>query len=148
MPPVPVTQKLWVMPQPSIDEFKNLRERGFVTVINNRPDREDSSQPSSAAKEDTARAAALSYVHIPVTSTGMTAEDARRFQAAVEASPGPVVAHCRTGARSFFLWIMAGDIEGKKDQEVLALADQLYLDPKAVADRLALRRASSAGDNI
>ena len=90
MPPVAVSRKLSVMSQPSLDEFERLAERGFGTVINNRPDGEDADQPGSSAEESASRAAGLSYVQIPVTSAGMMAEDARRFQQAVDASPGPV----------------------------------------------------------
>lgn len=145
MPPVAVSRKLWVMSQPSLDEFKRLAERSFGTVINNRPDGEDADQPRSSADESAARAAGLSYVQIPVTSAGMTAEDARRFQQAVDASPGPVVAHCRSGARSFALWLMTGDLQNKTDDEILALTQELRLDLKAVAARLAARRKQAAG---
>jgi len=145
---IAVTRKLWVVPQPGIEEFAELSARGFATVINNRPDGEDTWQPGSEAEERAAKDAGLAYVHLPVTSTGMTAEDARRFQETIDASPGPVIAHCRSGARSFFLWIMNGDLEGKRDEEVLALADELHLDPKAVAAKLAARRHPSAGENI
>jgi uncharacterized protein (TIGR01244 family) len=101
-----------------------------------RPDGEAPDQPGSRAEELAAREAGLAYVHIPVTSTGLTKVDARRFQEAVDASPGPVVAHCRSGARSFFLWIMSGELENKSKDEVLALAEKLHLDPNAVATRL------------
>jgi uncharacterized protein (TIGR01244 family) len=145
---IAATRKLWVMGQPSIDEFASLKRRGFATVINNRPDGEAPDQPGSQAEELAAKAAGLAYIHLPVTSTGITNDDARRFQEAIDASPGPVVAHCRSGARSFFLWIMAGDLENKRDDEVLALAEELHLDPKAVATRLAARRHLSAGESI
>ena len=133
---IAVTRKLWVMGQPSIEDFVTLKQRGFATAINNRPDGEAPDQPGSRAEELAARAAGLAYVHLPVTSTGITKADARRFQEAVAASPGPVVAHCRSGARSFFLWIMSGELENKSKDEVLALAEKLHLDPKAVAARL------------
>ena len=134
---IAVTRKLWVMGQPSTEDFVTLKQRGFATVINNRPDGEAPDQPGSKAEELAAREAGLAYIHLPVTSTGITKEDARRFQEAVDASPGPVVAHCRSGARSFFLWIMSGELENKSKDEVLALAEKLHLDPKAVATRLA-----------
>jgi uncharacterized protein (TIGR01244 family) len=145
---IAVTRKLWIMGQPSIDEFASLERRGFATIINNRPDGEAPDQPGSQAEELAAKKAGLAYVHLPVTSTGITNDDARRFHEAIEASPGPAVAHCRSGARSFFLWIMTGDLENKRDDEVLALAEELHLDPKAVAARLAARRHASAGESI
>ena len=134
---IAVSRRLWVMAQPSTEDFVTLKQRGFATVINNRPDGEAPDQPGSKAEEQAARGAGLDYVHLPVTSTGITKEDARRFQEAVDASPGPVVAHCRSGARSFFLWIMSGELENKSKAEVLALAEKLHLDPKVVATRLA-----------
>jgi uncharacterized protein (TIGR01244 family) len=145
---IAATRKLWIMGQPSIAEFASLKRRGFVTVINNRPDGEAPDQAGSQAEELAAREAGLAYVHLPVTSTGITEDDARRFQEVIEASPGPVVAHCRSGARSFFLSIMTGDLENKRDDEVLALAEELHLDPKAVSARLAARRHLSAGESI
>lgn len=133
---IAVTRKLSVMAQPSIEDFVTLKQRGFATVINNRPDGEAPDQPGSRAEELAARAAGLAYVHLPVTSTGITQADARRFKEAVDASPGLIVAHCRSGARAFFLWIMGGELENKSKDEVLALAEKLHLDPKAVATRL------------
>jgi uncharacterized protein (TIGR01244 family) len=145
---IPATRKLWVMGQPSIDEFASLKRRGFATIINNRSDGEAPDQPGSQAEERAAKKAGLAYVHLPVTSTGITEDDARRFQRAIDASPGPVIAHCRSGARSFFLWIMTGGLENKRDDEVLALAEELHLDPKAVVARLTARRHPSAGESV
>lgn len=76
-------------------------------IINNRFDREEPAQPASAAEEDAARAAGLAYVHIPVTSTDMTDEIVWRFKNAIDHAPGPVLAHCRSGARSFYLWLLS-----------------------------------------
>ena len=140
MRPIAVTKKLWIMPQPSLDEFKSLADQGFVTLVNNRPDGEDPTQPGSAAEESAARAAGLSYVHIPVTSTGISPTDIRRFREAIDASPGPVVAHCRSGARAFFLWVVSDDLEDSTDDEILTVAEELHLDPKAVTARLDARR--------
>jgi len=107
MKPVAVTAKLSVAPQPLLSDFQELRRLGFMTIVNNRPDGEDPDQPGSAAEAQAARAAGLGYVHIPVTSTGMTEEDARLFKQTIEQAPGPVVAHCRSGARSFYLWVLS-----------------------------------------
>ena len=79
---IAVTRKLWVMGQPSTGDFVTLKQRGFATVINNRPDGEAPDQPGSKAEELAAREAGLAYIHLPVTSTGITKEDARRFQEA------------------------------------------------------------------
>ena len=100
MKPIPVTEKVSVIGQLQPEEFVELARRGFKTIINNRPDGEEASQPGTAAEEAAARAAGLDYVFIPVTSSNMRPEDVRRFAETIVASDGPVLAHCRSGARS------------------------------------------------
>ena len=147
MKPIAVTHKLAVAPQPKLSDFQEFRRQGFTTIVNNRPDGEDPGQPGSAAEEAAARAAGLGYVHIPVTSTGMTDDDARLLKETIEQAAGPVVAHCRSGARSFYLWVLSGDLESHTDAELLAKAAELGVDTNAARIWLAAHRNSSEGDN-
>jgi len=74
---------------------------GFRSVINNRPDFEGGpEQPTSASIEAAARAAGLSYAWLPVAPGVQTAEEIARFQALLETLPRPILAFCRSGARS------------------------------------------------
>ena len=145
MKPVAVTEKLAVAPQPKLSHFQKFKRQGFTTIINNRPDGEDPNQLGSAAEEAAAHAAGLDYVHIPVTSTGMTEEDARLLKETIERAPGPVVAHCRSGARSFYLWVLSGDLDSHTDAELLAKATELGVDTDAARTWLAAYRNSSEG---
>jgi uncharacterized protein (TIGR01244 family) len=145
MKPVAVTEKLAVAPQPKLSHFQEFKRQGFTTIVNNRPDGEDPNQLGSAAEEAAAHAAGLDYVHIPVTSTGMTEEDARLLKETIERAPGPVVAHCRSGARSFYLWVLSGDLDSRSDAEVLAKATELGVDTDAARTWLAAYRNSSEG---
>jgi uncharacterized protein (TIGR01244 family) len=147
MKPITVTAKLAVAPQPVRSDFQELRRLGFTTIVNNRPDGEDPNQPGSAAEEQAARAAGLGYVHIPVTSTGMTEADARLLKDTIEQAPGPVVAHCRSGARSFYLWVLSGDLDSHTDAELLAKAAELGVDTNAARTWLAAHRNASGGDH-
>jgi uncharacterized protein (TIGR01244 family) len=147
MKPVTVTEKLAVAPQPKLSDFQIFKRQGFTTVVNNRPDGEDPNQLGSAAEAEAARAAGLGYVHIPVTSTGMTEDDARLLKETIEQAPGPVVAHCRSGARSFYLWVLSGDLDSHTDAERLALAAELGVDANAARTWLAAHRNGSAGDH-
>ena len=147
MKSVAVSQKLAVAPQPKLSDFQEFKRQGFTTVVNNRPDGEGPGQLGSVAEEAAARAAGLDYVHIPVTSTAMTEDDARRLKEAIEQAPGPVVAHCRSGARSFYLWVLSGDLESHTDAELLAKAAELGVDTNAARIWLAAHRNSSEGDN-
>ena len=146
MKPIAVTAKLAVAPQPKLSDFQEFRRSGFTTVVNNRPDGEDPSQLGSAVEAEAARAAGLGYIHIPVTSTGMTDDDARLLKETIEQAAGPVVAHCRSGARSFYLWVLSGDLESHTGAELLAKAAELAVDTNAARIWLAAHRNSSAGD--
>ena len=146
MKSVAVTQKFAVAEQPKLSDFQEFKRQGFTTVINNRPDGEDPNQPGSAAEEAAARAAGLGYVHIPVTSTTMTKDDARRLKETIAQAPGPVVAHCRSGARSFYLWVLSGALDSHTDAELLAKAAELGVDTNAAQAWLAAHRNSSEGD--
>ena len=145
MKPIAITKKLAVAPQPKPSDFQEFKRLGFTTVVNNRPDGEDPNQLGSAAEEAAAHAAGLDYVHIPVTSTGMTEEDARLLKETIERAPGPVVAHCRSGARSFYLWVLSGDLDSRTDAELLAKATELGVDTDAARTWLAAYRNSSEG---
>ena len=81
---------------------------GFRTLINNRPDAEGG--PGQPASEDLARlvrASGLLYVHLPVISGAITAEQARAMKQVLAEAPQPVLAFCRSGARSAQLYELA-----------------------------------------
>ncbi|MCU0791007.1 MAG: TIGR01244 family sulfur transferase [Nitratireductor sp.] len=81
---------------------------GFKAVICNRPDSESWGQPSFAEIEAAARTAGIAAKYIPVTP-GKTDPQmaAREFKAALDELPKPVLAYCRSGARSTMLWQMS-----------------------------------------
>lgn len=142
MKPIPVTEKFSVAGQPEIADFGELRRLGFRTVINNRPDGEDDSQPGTEAEAAAAKAAGLDYVFIPVTSTSMADDDVRRFGEALAASKGPVIAHCRSGARAFYMWVLAGnaEVERLSDDKLVLIASGIGIAPEAARNWLAANR--------
>jgi len=74
---------------------------GFRSVINNRPDFEGGpDQPTNASVEAAARAAGLDYAFLPVDSALQTADEIARFGALLNTMPRPILAFCRSGARS------------------------------------------------
>ena len=80
---------------------------GYRTVINNRPDGEGGpDQPTSAQMQAAAAAAGLDYHYLPVISGSITAEQVVQMAELVKAASGPVLAFCRSGARSTQLWMM------------------------------------------
>jgi uncharacterized protein (TIGR01244 family) len=76
-------------------------QNGFKSVINNRPDFEGGPhQPTSATIEAAAHAAGLEYAFLPVSGAYQSPEEIARFAELLQALPKPILAFCRSGARS------------------------------------------------
>jgi len=74
---------------------------GFKSVINNRPDFEGGpDQPTSASIEAAARSAGLRYAHLPVAPAMQTPAEVDQFASLIDEMPKPILAFCRSGARS------------------------------------------------
>ena len=94
-------------PQIAPEDMPAIAAQGFSTVVNNRPDGEGGpDQPSSEAMAKAAQEASLEYHYLPVISGQITPEQVARFAAIVAAAPGPLLAFCRSGARSTNIWRM------------------------------------------
>lgn len=93
-----------VAPQIALDDVARARNAGVTMIVNNRPDGEDPAAPQGAAIEAAAQAAGMGYVYIPVTHAGFSQNQLDALEQAITASAGPVLAYCRSGTRSTFLW--------------------------------------------
>lgn len=102
-------------------DIPSLAKAGFTTIINNRPDDEEPGQPAGAALEAAAHAAGLAYRHIPVAS-GFSAGQVEAMSSALADADGPVLAFCRSGTRSTFLWALARAHQGEDSQELMRKA--------------------------
>lgn len=90
------------------EDLARVAAMGFQSVINNRPDGEGGpDQPTSAQMAQAAQAAGLTYAYLPVVAGMITADQARSFAQWLGQQPGPVLAFCRSGARSTQLRDMA-----------------------------------------
>jgi uncharacterized protein (TIGR01244 family) len=108
-----INDKLFVGGQPTVAEFAEIVAQGIRSVINNRPDGEEPTQPGTEAEQRAAVASGLSYDHLPVTGPTITEESVRQFQAIVESAEGPVLAHCRSGTRSLTLFAIGEVLAGR-----------------------------------
>lgn len=102
-----------VGPQIVPDDLKGLAADGFKAIICNRPDNEAPGQPSYAALEAAAKAAGMKAVYLPIQPNGMTMAHAESFKQHLEALPKPVLAFCRTGARSSMLFTACARMPGR-----------------------------------
>ncbi|HSI47407.1 MAG TPA: TIGR01244 family sulfur transferase [Ideonella sp.] len=96
-----LTADVYVAPQLEPAAMAELAQLGFRSVINNRPDGEGGpDQPTSAQVEAAAQAAGLSYRHLPVSGVYQSPEEIAEFGALMAELPRPLLAFCRSGARS------------------------------------------------
>jgi uncharacterized protein (TIGR01244 family) len=80
-------------------------QAGFKSVINNRPDFEGGpEQATHVQMELAARAAGLVYAYLPVAPAVQTPEEIARFAQLLRELPTPILAFCRSGARSTRLY--------------------------------------------
>jgi uncharacterized protein (TIGR01244 family) len=80
-------------------------QQGFKSVINNRPDFEHGpDQPTSTQMQAAAEAAGLRYAFLPVNGAYQSPEEIARFAELLAELPRPILAFCRSGARSTKLY--------------------------------------------
>ena len=76
-------------------------QAGFKSVVNNRPDHEGGpDQPTDAQMQAAAQAAGLAYAYLPVSPSVHTPQEIERFAELLARLPKPLLAFCRSGARS------------------------------------------------
>jgi len=113
MKAVAINDKLWVAPQLGADDLADLKAQGITGIINNRPDGEEYGQPAAAEVAEAAEALGLTYAHVPFAGLDFDEALVRENQRAIAASPGPVVAHCRSGTRSLTIWAIGEVLDGR-----------------------------------
>lgn len=100
-----------VAPQLEPAAMAEAAAAGFRSVINNRPDFEGGpDQPTSAQIEAAARAAGLEYRHLPVNGAYQSPEEIAAFRELLDSLPRPILAFCRSGARSTKLFGAASQL--------------------------------------
>ena len=101
-------------PQLSVREIADAARLGFRTLINNRPDGEGGgAQPTSPEMERAATVAGLHYVYLPVVSGSITPEQVQATHKVLIAASKPMLAFCRSGARSAQLFGLAQNLDAE-----------------------------------
>ena len=89
-----------------------IAQQGYKSVINNRPDGEGGpDQPKSADIQAEAEKLGLNYAYLPVISGSITPEQVIEMARLLKTLPGPVLAFCRSGARSTNLYQLALQVQ-------------------------------------
>ena len=119
----PLNDRFAVAPQIAPDDVPAIAAAGYVAIINNRPDGEEPGQPSGEAIRAAVEAAGLRYAEVPVTHAGIAGPQLDAVAAAIVAADGPVLAYCRSGTRSCYLWALAAARAGRDPALLVEQAD-------------------------
>ena len=108
--------------QIGVADVAEAARQGYRVLVNNRPDGEQPGQPTAAEIAHAAADAGLTYHAIPVDPSGLRPEQVEAMAAVLADAPGPVLAFCRSGTRSTYLWALASAARGEDPDELIAAA--------------------------
>ncbi len=95
-----ISDDFFVGPQIEPADIASLAQKGFRTIICNRPDNEQPGQTAAATVGRAATEAGLAFHYIPVVPGQSGRAEVEAMAKALKAADGPVFAYCRSGARS------------------------------------------------
>ncbi len=101
-----------VMGQLQVDQVQALAALGYKSLICNRPDGEAWDQPAWAEVEAAAKAAGMETRYIPIIHRVSGMDEVRQTAQAIAEMPGPILAYCRSGARSEMFYNAAMQMAG------------------------------------
>ena len=102
-----LTDTVAVAGQISTDLVADIAAAGYKVLLNNRPDGEESGQPSSAEIAKAAEAAGLEYHYLPITAMNFPGDHLQEMTDLFDDEQRPVFAFCRTGTRCTNLWVLS-----------------------------------------
>lgn len=110
-------------------DIARAADEGFRTIISNRPDGEAPGQPSASEIKTAAEAAGLTFRHIPFSGVPPAPAVVMETAEALDEANSPVLAYCRSGARSITAWALAQALAGSHTpDEIIALAQKAGYD--------------------
>ena len=118
---IDVDGRTFVAGQLRPEDVTSLQQAGVTLVINNRPDFEEPGQPLAAEVEAAARDAGLDYLFLPVAG-GLAPDQVEAMAQALGQAEGRVLAFCRSGTRSIYLWALAEARNGAEGERLAAQA--------------------------
>ena len=139
-----LSETVWASPQIDESEVANVARLGFAVIINNRPDGEVDDQPVGEAIAQAASEAGMDYCSIPITHAGFDETQIDAMCRELESASGPILAYCRSGTRSTFLWALARCKMGDDPRDVAGRARAAGYDVSSILPVMeSLHRVSS-----
>ena len=103
----PLSPEFAVTGQITPEQVPAIAAAGFKSIVCNRPDAEGPDQPAFAEVARAAEQAGLQARHLPVVPGQATEAHGQAMAQLLRELPAPVLAYCRSGARSTGLWQLA-----------------------------------------
>lgn len=117
--------KLYVSGQLQSEDFAAIAEAGIKVIINNRPDHEEPGQLDHQTAQTLAQDHGMSYHYLPMAN-GQPMPDTlvADFKEILNNNDENILAHCRSGMRSSFIWALGQIADGTitADQAIEAAA--------------------------
>jgi len=121
-----INDQVTVGPQPSEEEIRQLKEKGFKSIVNFRTDGEDEQPLTPDAEGEKVNAAEMKYLHIPVSMESMGPETVDQFREKYSDLPKPVFAHCKSGKRAGAMVMMDMAVDkGMTGEQTLEKAKEM-----------------------
>ena len=140
-----LSDQVLASPQITPGNLAEAARLGVTLVINNRPDGEAEGQPAGADIEQAARAAGLDYLAIPIGQAGFALPQVEAMQHALATADGKVLAFCRSGTRSTFLWALAQAHTGVSPEAIAQAASAAGYDVSPIVPMLQALSQQSPG---
>jgi len=117
-----LTDGIAVSEQLLVSQMGEVKQRGFATVIDLRPDGEVEGQPTAELVKATAHAHKISFAYVPVPQGDIPDSAVDALNKAIADSPKPVLLYCRSGKRAARTWslVEASRPGGSSASEILA----------------------------
>jgi sulfide:quinone oxidoreductase len=131
-----LNQHLSVAGQISAADVAIIASQGFKTILCNRPDGEDTDQPTFESIKHAAEISGLAVIFMPVFKSGVTGENIGDFAKIFENAEIPMLAYCRTGTRCTILWALSEGAKGTPVDQIIGLAADAGYDLSKMAGRL------------
>lgn len=139
-----ITETYAVAPQITAEDASGLAAAGFTHVICNRPDAEVTPDLQADTIRAAVEAAGMIFALNPVTHAGMTPENIDQQQAIMAKDGAKILAYCRSGTRSTFLWGLAC-AETQTPADILAAAAQAGYDLSPLQPYLEAKAQTKSG---
>ncbi|KAF0815346.1 Beta-lactamase hydrolase-like protein [Andreprevotia sp. IGB-42] len=99
-----LTADIAVTEQLQLNAVSSVKESGYATIIDLRPDGEAPDQPASADVQTQAHDNQLHFAYVPVPHGDIPAATVDQLATALANSPKPILLYCRSGKRAARTW--------------------------------------------